>query len=103
MTALRVARAFGRPDVDGFLQEISHEQYLEWACFFSLEPIDWQATQLAIRRLSYMIAQKGLRKRLKESNFEMQLGGNLRSADTEKVMWEAQSIRQNIAAGKAAG
>lgn len=96
MTALRIALAFGRPDVHQLLSEIDHEQYEEWAAFFALEPHGWTATQIATTRLSYMIAQVNAKKRLKERDFEIKIA-HPNSAATERARWEAMAVRTEIA------
>lgn len=95
---MRVALAFKRYDVDQFLDDIDHEQYVEWANFFTLEAQGWQATRLLIQRLSFMLAQTHSAKRLKEKTYDIKLGANVYSAATEAAQWEALSIRSEIAA-----
>lgn len=94
---MRLALAFGRPDVDRFLDEIDHEQFEEWSAFLALEPTGWQAHRLMIQRLSYMTAQVHTKKRLAERKFDMTLGANIHSPEADRARMEAYSIRQNIA------
>lgn len=94
---MRLALAFGRPDVDGLLAELTHEQYREWINFLTLEPHGWQATRLMTQRLSYITAQAQSRKRLRPEHFDIKVAANIHSEATEKARWEAMSIRQNIA------
>jgi hypothetical protein len=96
MDALRVAHAFRRPDVDAFLDEIDAEQYAEWLAFFQLEPQDWQATRIAIRRLSFMQAMCAGAKKPRERDYDVVLGDNLRSPENERARWEAMSVRTGL-------
>jgi len=100
MDAMRLALAFGRPDVDGLLGELTHEQYREWIDFITLEPQGWQAIRMMTQRLSYMIAQVQTKKRLKPEHFDIKIAANIHSAETDTARWEAMSIRQSISASK---
>lgn len=97
---MRLALAFGRPDVDGLLGELTHEQYREWIDFITLEPQGWQAIRMMTQRLSYMIAQAQTKKRLKPEQFDIKIAANIHSEATERARWEAMSVRQGISAGK---
>lgn len=97
---MRLALAFGRPDVDGLLGELTHEQYREWIDFLTLEPHGWQAARIMTQRLSYITAQVQSRKRLKPEQFDIKVAANIHSEATDKARWEAMSIRQGISAGK---
>ncbi len=97
MQAMRVAKAFGRQDVDAFLDDITHEQYVEWCVFFSIEPQGWDAIRIAAVRICFWIVQTCSRRPLKESDFDIVIGGNIVSPEVEKARMEAFSIRQNLA------
>jgi len=97
---MRLALAFGRPDVDGLLGELTHEQYREWIDFLTLEPQGWQAIRLMTQRLGYLIAQVQSKRKLKYKHFDIQVAANIHSEATDKARWEAMSIRQSISAGK---
>jgi hypothetical protein len=94
---MRVALAFKRHDVDQFLDELDHEQFEEWAALIDLEPTGWQALRVAARRLSYIVAQAHSPKRLRERDYDIVLGGQVRSPDVERARWEAMSVRTEIA------
>lgn len=64
----------------------------------ALEPEGWQALRIVTTRLSYIIAQSQRKKRLRERDFDVRIGGNIQSPETEKAQWEALSVRQEIAA-----
>lgn len=97
MQAMAVALAFRRFDVDAFLEEIADDQLDEWRAYFTLEPQGWQATRIATTRISYMLAQTHSRKRLRERDYDIRIGGNLNGPAVERARFEAFAIRQEIA------
>lgn len=108
MTALRLALAFGRPDVDAFLEEITHEQFAEWQAFASIEPFGWQAINIGITRLGYLTVQSQSSKRLKEGDFAVQMAGVRRprrqyDPATERARWEAYAARSQRIFGSVNG
>lgn len=89
--------------MDDFLNEIEHEQYLEWVEHFSTEPADWQAVQIAVQRLSLMIARgyTDPKKQLAERDFRLELRTPLtpeQIAEQERIQWEAMAIRSEVEA-----
>ncbi len=93
---MRIALAFGRIDVDAFLDGISYDQYEEWCSFFALEPQGWQAIDLQTARLAYSTFQSQTKRKLKEKDFGFQIGTNQHDPATERARWEAFSVRQSI-------
>lgn len=78
------------------LEELTHEQFCEWANYFTLNPPGWQAMRIAIARLSYITAQAHSRKRLKERDFDITIGKDLHTPEAQVARMEALSIRSNI-------
>lgn len=103
MQAMRVALMFNRPDVDAFIDELTHDEFAEWCAFIELEPQGWQATRIQTRRLSWVTAQHGNPKRLREGDFDLDFGRNLTSASGERARFEAAAIRSQIAAAQGRG
>ncbi len=95
---MRIAKAFGRHDVDAFLDDITHEQYVEWCVFLAIEPQGWDAIRIAAVRICYWIAQSRTNRKLKEKDFDIVMGGNIVSPEAEAARMEAYAIRQNIKA-----
>jgi hypothetical protein len=96
-----VALAFGRHDVDAFLDEIPHQQLQEWFEYFNENPHGWAATNLLIRRVCYTIAQASSPKKLREDAFGVRFTRPASNA-VEKARLEAFAIRQQISEAKRA-
>jgi len=94
--ALGLALALGRADVDGLLEELTHEQFCEWADYLSLNPTGWQAMRIGIARLSFITAQAHSRKKLRERDFDITIGKDIHTPEADAARLEAYSIRSNI-------
>lgn len=96
MQALRIAKAFGQYDVDAFLDDITHEQYMEWCTFTTIEPDGWNAIRIAAVRICYWIAQTCTRKPLKERDFDIVMANNITSPEVEEARLRAFAIQQQV-------
>lgn len=94
---MRVAKAFNRPDVDQFMDELDADQYAEWCDFFQLEPTGWQAIQMAVARLTWAVIQPHSKKKLKERAFLLKTSAAAVVSDkVEKIRWQAAAISSQI-------
>lgn len=97
MNQMRVALAFGRPDVNALLDELDHDAYVEWLDYFSIQPHGWDALNLAQARISTMIALVHGSKRTKDR--DMLIKSTPPSSDrNHELRLRAMSIRSNIIA-----
>lgn len=53
---MRLALAFGRPDVDRFLQGLSAREYDAWQEYFLQEPFGWHALALGVAQVAAILA-----------------------------------------------
>jgi hypothetical protein len=83
--------------VDALLNELDHDQYVEWCQFFGGEPHGWQAMRIATTRLAYVVAQSQSRRRLKERDFDLRLDREQHGPSVEKARYEAMSVRTTMA------
>lgn len=99
MTAMRLALAMGRIDVDAMLDEVDHDQFIEWAAFFSVEPHGWNAINLAQARISTMIGLSVGAKKVKERNLLIK-STPASTPRNESLRYRAYAIRHRIRAEK---
>jgi hypothetical protein len=94
---LRVAHAFGRPDVDRLMQEMDEDQFQEWCDFFVLEPTGWNALKLAAGWVAFWVAQVRTKRKLKPSKFIPKTAAEATHSDeAERARWEAMAVRTEI-------
>ncbi|MGC4030257.1 MAG: hypothetical protein QM754_00715 [Tepidisphaeraceae bacterium] len=92
--------AFGERDVDAFVESLTHEQFERWKSYFSVEPNGWLAFQHLIRRSTFVVAQVGSRKKLRERDFELRLepADPAAAAAAERARFEAAAVRDGVRA-----
>jgi len=101
---MRLALAFRRPDVDQFLDELTHEQYVEWHAYLAENPTDWDAFSILGTRLTYAIFQSASgKKKLREKNYRLSLAPTVSSPVVASARAEANAIRHEIANAKQHG
>lgn len=94
---MRIALAFGRPDVDRLMEEVDFDTWNEWRAFFETEPTGWQATNLMIRRITWALVQVHSKRKLNERDFEMRFKSQAAtSVKAEFARAEAAAIRSEI-------
>ena len=89
---MRIALAFRESDVDGFLENITADQYAWWQAFFALEPIGWPAMQMIVRRLVWSIFQRGRQKVVPELPFKTAAEAAL-TPEQQRIRAEIQSAK----------
>ena len=97
---LEVAHAFGRPDVEQFLDEIAADQLDEWAAYFALRPPGFRATSMMTARLAWAAVQPHTKRRVAEADFALQPCSGVHDNRAQRARFEALSIREGITNGR---
>lgn len=97
MNALDVAFAFGRVDVDQFLEEIDADQFAEWSAFFAMRPQGWSAINQQTAHITYAIAQAKSAKKLRFADFLIRPCANIVDPIVQAAIGKAAALKLKVA------
>lgn len=110
LQSLDIAFAFGRADVDALLDEITADEFDEWAAYLTIRPHGWQAFNMLAGRIAWAAMQPHSQKPVNEKRLMVRLDGESDPAKTAawararlEVAAARGAIRERIAAERKTG